>query len=140
MKRPSPASLDAANRLLACEGGPGGSAEECAEAAGRVYEKLRVQFVALVGSAGFQVLFARSANWTRSQFAPFGDNAAVESSAKLRERLRAQEPGAVAAMAANLFAAFLSLITTFIGEQLTTEMLRRAWPALGQIAPMEAKK
>ena len=38
----------------------------------------------------------------------------------------AQEPGAVAASAANLFAAFLSLITTFIGEQLTTEMLRRA--------------
>lgn len=140
MKKPSPADLDAANRLLACEGGPGGSAGECAAAAERVYEKLRVQFVALVGSAGFQVLFARSANWTRSQFSAFGDNAAVESSAKLHERLRAQEPGAVAAMAANLFAAFLSLITTFIGEQLTTEMLRRAWPALGQGAPTEAEK
>jgi DNA-binding NarL/FixJ family response regulator len=32
----------------------------------------------------------------------------------------------VAATAANLFAAFLSLLTTFIGEQLTGEMLRRA--------------
>ena len=126
MKMPSPADLDAANRLLTYEGGPGGSADECAAAAERVYEKLRMQFAGLVGSAGFQVLFARSANLTRSQFTAFGDNAAVESSAKLRERLRAQEPGAVAATAATLFAAFLSLITTFIGEQLTTEMLRRA--------------
>jgi DNA-binding CsgD family transcriptional regulator len=122
---PSPADLDAANRLLIYEGGPGGSADECAAAAERVYEKLRMQFVALVGSAGFQVLFARSANLTRSQFTAFGDNAAVESSAKLRERLRAQEPGAVAATAANLFAAFLSLLTIFIGEELTTEMLRK---------------
>jgi hypothetical protein len=140
MKMPSPADLDAANRLLTYEGGPGGSADECAAAAERVYEKLRMQFAGLVGSAGFQVLFARSANLTRSQFTSFGDNAAVESSAKLRERLRAQEPGAVAATAANLFAAFLSLLTTFIGERLTTEMLRRAWPALGQSAPTETKK
>ena len=140
MKMPSPAELDAANRLLTYEGGLGGSADECAVAAQRVYDKLRAQFVALVGPAGFQVLFARSASLTRSQYPAFGDNAAVESSAKLRERLRAQEPGAVAAMAANLFAAFLSLITTFIGEQLTTEMLRRAWPELGQSAPTEAKK
>jgi DNA-binding CsgD family transcriptional regulator len=127
MKTPSPADLDAANRLLTYEGGPGGSADECAAAAERVYEKLRVRFVSLVGSAGFQVLFARSASLTRSQYTAFGDNAAVESSAKLRERLRAQEPGAVAATAANLFAAFLSLITTFIGEQLTTQMLRSTW-------------
>ena len=40
--------------------------------------------------------------------------------------MRAQEPGALAATAANLFATFLSLLTTFIGEPLTTEMLRRA--------------
>jgi hypothetical protein len=140
MKMPSPAHLDAANRLLTYEGGPGGSADESAAAAERVYEKLRIHFVALVGAPGFQVLFARSASLTRRQFTAFGDNAAVESSAKLRECLRAQEPDAVAAMAATLFAAFLSLLTTFIGEQLTTEVLRRTWPAFAQSAPTEAKK
>ncbi len=41
MKKPGPADVDAARRLLAYEGGDGGSAEECAAAAGRVVGRRR---------------------------------------------------------------------------------------------------
>jgi|SRR5579859_6235066 len=141
MKRPSPADEDAARRLLAYEGGNGGTAEECIAAVGRVYEKLDVQFAPLVGSAGFQALLARSAKLMQGEFPCLGERAAVESSTRLRECLRAQDPGAIAATAAGLFGAFLGLLTTFIGERLTTEVLRRAWPAIGDSAfKEEAKK
>jgi hypothetical protein len=140
MKKPSPADVDAARRLLTYEGGSGGSAEECAAAAGRVYEKLQLQFAPLVGSAGFQSLFARSAKLAQGEFPCLGESAALESSTKLRECLRAQEPDAITAAAAALFGAFLGLLTPFIGERLTTEVLRRAWPAIGESAFKEDAK
>jgi hypothetical protein len=141
MKRPSPADEDTARRLLACEGGNGGTAEERIAAVGRVYEKLDLQFAPLVGSAGFQALLARSAKLLQGEFPGLGKSAAVESSTSLRECLRAQDPETIAATAAGLFGAFLGLLKTFIGERLTTEVLRRAWPAIGNSAfKEEAKK
>ena len=138
--KPSPAQVDAAKRFLAYEGGSGGSAEECAAAAGRVYEKLDLHLAPLVGSAGIRVLLKRSAKLVHGEFPCLVDSAAVESSTKLRACLQGQDPGAIAATAAALFGAFLTLITTFIGEQLTTEVLQRAWPAIKERAPKETEK
>jgi hypothetical protein len=138
MKKPSPAHVDAARRLLAHEGGNGGSAEADAAAAARVYEKLHLHLTPLVGLAAVQVLFARSAKLTRGEFPRLGDSAFVESSTKLQECLRAQEPAVIEEAAAALFGAFLDLITTFIGEALMTEVLRRAWPAVEESAAKES--
>jgi hypothetical protein len=138
--KPSPAQVDAAKRLLAYEGGIGGGAEECAAAAGRVYEKLHLQLVPLVGSAGVRVLLARSAKLTQGEFPCLRDRAAVESSTKLRACLQGQDPVAIAATAAALFGAFLTLITTLIGERLTMEVLRRTWPAVDPSTPKETKR
>jgi hypothetical protein len=140
MRKPSPAHVDAARRLLAGEGGGGGGAEADAAAAGRVYEKLYLHVAPLVGVAAVQVLFARSAKLTKGAFPCLGASAAVESATKLRECLQAQEPGVIAEAAAALFGAFLDLITTFIGEALMTEVLRRAWPAVEGSAAKETKK
>jgi hypothetical protein len=141
MKKPSPEDVEAAKRLLAFEGGTSGSAEECAVAVSRIYEKLRLQFAPLVGSAGFQALMSRSAKLTRNEFPCLAESATVESSTQLRDCLRTQEPGAIAATAAALLGAFLGLLKTFIGERLTTEVLRGAWPAIGEsLFKEEAKK
>ena len=127
-------------RLLAEEGAAGGSADECATAAGRVYDKLHAQLAPLVGPAGVRALFVRSAKLTKSEF-PFLEVAALESSTTLRECLRAQEPAVAVRAAAVLFGTFFALITTFVGERLTTQVLRGAWPMIEETAPpRETKK
>lgn len=131
--------FDAAKRLLASEGCNGGGAEEYADAAGRVYAKLHLLLDPLVGTAGVQALLRRSAKLSQEEFACLGDSAVVESAAKLRDALLAQESNA-AATAAAFFGAFLALMTTFIGERLTAEVLRRAWPTIEESAPKETEK
>jgi hypothetical protein len=138
MQKPSPAQMDAARRLLAYESG--GKGEEQVAAAVRVYEKLCLQFATLLGAVAVQVLLKRSAKMTSAEFPGLAESAAGGSATKLREYLQAQEPVTIAAAAEALFAAFLTLITTFVGEQLTAEVLRRAWPALQESAPKETKK
>ena len=138
MQKPSPAQMDAARRLLLYESG--GKAEEQVAAAVRVYEKLRLQFATLLGTAAVQVLLTRSAKMTRDEFPGLAKSAVVGSPTEFRAYLQAQEPGTISAAAEALFAAFLTLITTFVGEQLTAEVLRRAWPALEESAPKETKK
>jgi hypothetical protein len=132
--------VDAAKRLLACERGNGGGAEEDAAAAGRVYEKLHLQLVPLVGLPAVQVLFVRSAKLTQGEFPCFRERAAVESGSNLRESLRVEEPAVIEEAAAALFGAFLDLITTFIGEALMTKVLGRAWPAIEESAAKETEK
>ena len=136
MNRPSPAQLETARRLLVHEGAAG-SAGECATAAGRVYDKIHAHLGPLLGAAGVQLLLVRSAKLTQPEFS-FLDVAVVEDSTKLRERLQAQDPAVATESAAALFATFFALVTTFIGERLTTQVLRRAWPTIEE-APMETR-
>ena len=128
-----------ARRLLSLEGAAG-SALECAAAAGRVYDKLHVHLAPLVGAAGVQLLLARSVKMTRGEVACLSDVAILESSAKLRECLQAQDPTVATEAAATLFGTFFALIITFIGERLTTQVLRSAWPTISETAPRETGK
>lgn len=123
-----------ARQLLAHEGAVPGSSAECAAAAGRVYDKLHAHLAPLLGSAGVRALLVRSAKLRQDQF-PFLELAVVDSSTKLRECLRAQDTAVATEAAAALFGTFFALITTFIGERLTTQALRRAWPTIEEMAP-----
>ena len=127
--------MDRARRLLVHEGAAV-SADTCATAAGRVFDKLTSQLAPLVGAAGVQALFARSAKLAKGDVASLAE-ASTLSSATLRECLRAQDPGLAMQSAADLFGTFISLITTFIGERLTTEVLRSTWPTFEETAPTE---
>ena len=138
MNRPNPAHVERARRLLAHEGAAG-SADECAAAAARVYDNLHAHLDPLVGAAGVQSLLARSAKLTHGEFS-FLEVSILEGSTKLRECLRAQDPGVAAAATAALFGTFFALVTTFIGERLTTQVLRRAWPTIEETAPRKTKK
>jgi hypothetical protein len=135
------AQIEMARRLLAHEGAATSPAE-CAASASRVYEKIDAQLAPILGAAGVRALFARSAKFAEERF-PFLDASAIESSAMLRECLQAQDVSVAADAAALLFGALFALLTTFIGERLTTQVLRRAWPTIEQMTAStspEAKK
>jgi len=112
--------------LLAHEGAASSQDARANTAAGRVYDKLQLQMGPLLGVAGVHLLFMRSAK--------------LESSTKLRERLQAQDPAVATESAAALFGTFLTLSTAFIGERLTTQVLRNAWPTFEKIETREKHK
>ena len=139
LNRPSPAQMERARRLLAHEGAAGSADERATTAAGRVYDKLHAHMAPLVGAAGVQLLFQRSAKLAQGEFACLDEVSILEGSTKLRECLQAQDPAVATESAAALFGTFFALLTTFIGERLTTQVLRSAWPTIEEAAPRETK-
>jgi hypothetical protein len=129
---------DWARRLLAREGASG-SAADCATAAGRIYDKLHARLDPILGVAGVHALFLRSARLSSHELASIPDAAALESSTKLVECLRAQDPATALASSTALFGTFYMLITNFIGEGLTSQVLRGAFPALEETSTEEPK-
>lgn len=135
MSRPSPAQTERARRLLAHEAG----ADPGATAASRVYDKLHAHMAPLVGVAGVQLLFVRSAKLARGEFAWLSDVSILEGSTMLRERLQTRDAVDLES-AVNLFGTFFALVTTLIGERLTTQILRGAWPTIADVAPTETNE
>jgi hypothetical protein len=109
-----------ARRLLELEGG----------AAGAVYDELHAQLSPVIGATGVELLFVRSAKLAGGDFTGIAGVSLLEGSAKLRECLAARDPLVSPESAAELFATFIALLATFIGERLTTQLLHRAWPAI----------
>lgn len=140
MTRPNPAQLERARRLLAHEGAADSAGEPATTAASRVYDKLHAHMAPLVGSIGVQLLFLRSAKLAKGDFECFAEVSSLEGSTKLRERLQAKDPAVTMESAAMLFATFFALLTTFIGERLTNQVLRSAWPTLEGAAPGETNE
>jgi len=138
MNRPNPAQIERARRLLAHEGAAG-SAERATTAAGRVYDRLHAHLAPLVGGAGVQLLFMRSAKLVQGEFASLAEVSGLEGSTKLRERLQTRTPALATESVVALFGAFFTLITTFIGERLTTQVLLGAWPTFEETAPEKTK-
>ena len=135
--RAGAAQVERAKRLLASEGSTG-HPESCAAAAGRVYDKLDAHLAPLLGRKGVQALFARSAKLAQIDLAPVAEmTSGDEGSTKLRAYLQPLEPALAAETAAALFGTFLDLITTFIGERLTVQVLRSAWPTIEEVPPRE---
>jgi hypothetical protein len=77
-----------------------------------------------------EALFARSAKLAHDERAGAAEVVDMGSATSLAAALRALEPGDAAATTETLFATFLALIATFIGERLTLQALRRAWPTI----------
>ncbi|MDP2341053.1 MAG: hypothetical protein Q8O67_08850 [Deltaproteobacteria bacterium] len=123
-----------AKRLLALEAGAG-TAETTAAA--RVFDKLRLHLSPLLGDAGVQLLFVRSAKLVDGEFAGLVNVSVFERFARLRATLEGDDAVALGS-AELLFATFFALITSFIGDRLTTEVLRAAWPTLSATTPPES--
>ena len=135
------AQVERAKTLLASEGCSAGDAEACAAAAGLVYDKLDAHLAPLIGRAGVQALFARSAKLVQTDRASLAEVVSgTDGSTKLRAVLGSLEPAVALEIAAALFGTFLDLITTFIGDRLTVQVLRSAWPAIEETHPRETDK
>lgn len=130
----NPAQRELATQLLAQEQ-QGDSAQERAAAAARVYEKLQLHLAPLVGGTGFRALFARSITLTAPRFPFLAGLTEVkpdDAAGALRACLQAETPEVVTEVAVSVFGAFLSLLATYVGERLTAQLLRAAWPSLGE--------
>ena len=118
----------------------GTAAPNAKTAASRVYDKLHERMDPLVGVAGVQLLFVRSAKLAQGEFAWLAEVSILEGSTKLRERLQTQDPAIAPESVVNLFGIFFALVTTLIGERLTTQILRAAWPTIEDAAPTETNQ
>jgi len=129
----APLYAEMALRALAAEGA-GDDAAGIAAASVKVHDRLRAGLAPLLGAPGVDALLARSAQLAAREL-PLLERVFDGGAARLGERLREQTPEAASSAAVALFGTFLSLITTFIGERLTTLALRNAWPALVEPTP-----
>ncbi len=140
MSKAGPAQLERARRLLAHEVAADRAPGPASTAASRVYDKLYSQMAPLVGDSGVHMLFMRSAALAKGEFARLSVLSAPEASKQLRESLQAPRSAAATESDAALFGNLFSLMNIFIGERLTSQVLRGAWPAFEEAAPTEKHK
>jgi hypothetical protein len=138
--RPNATQMELARRLLAREGLSDGGAAEEATAAERVYDKLSARLAVLLGPLGVRALFARSARLVEPEYPRLAELATIEGVTNLRGCLQTLDPAVATETAVALFGTFLALVTTFVGDRLTTELLRGAWPMIEEPPPAEEKK
>lgn len=119
-------------RMLAREAGTDANAPAIAAAARRLCERFAQQMTPLIGDAGVAAICARSLHLTQRNVpglapvrasdqgdAPFG---------LLQLSLEQQAPAAATEAAVAVLATASELLASFIGESLTTSLLREAWP------------
>jgi hypothetical protein len=137
-----PALRQLALTVLAQHSGSEGAAEGLAAAARRAYEELAQVSTPLIGQVGVDALIARAVHLAQQEYpwlsAAPGSDTANEPFARVIASLGRQNPAMATEGTAAVFATFAGLLVTFIGEALTTSLLRQAWPgAFVDAADME---
>jgi len=119
-------------RMLAREAGTGANAPAIAAAARRLCERFAEQLTPLIGDAGVAAIWARSLHLTERNVRGLASvRAAAQGDAPfahLQLSLEQQEPAAATEAAVAVLATASELLASFIGEGLTTSLLREAWP------------
>ena len=119
-------------RMLAREAGTGANAPAIAAAARRLCERFAEQLTPLIGVAGVAAICARSLHLTQLTvpgLAPVRASAQGDAPfALLQLSLEQQEPTVATDAAVALLATISELLALFVGESLTTSLLREAWP------------
>jgi hypothetical protein len=135
MKPATPALMEAIQRLRELEaGGETPTSAQSVATATRLHEKLAQHVAPVVGEAGFEALFFHSVKITKSTFVCLRElrttGSTQEALRQFFERLEKQEPAVVAAITEAVMATLITTLCTFIGEDLTWQLLRGAWPDL----------
>lgn len=132
---PTPETL--ARRLLAYETGATKRPEELTAAGERTYLRLREHLAVLLGSTGFDALWTRAMHLAEQKFRA-GDNAAANISFPthapraygLYATVRGRDSDAIQYNLAVAFASFMTLLFTFIGQELGLRFMYQIWPDL----------
>ena len=129
-----PATEELARQLLASEAGEKKRPEELAAAGERAYLRLRERLAVLLGPTGFDALWARAMHLAQPKFRSGDDTAAEESVPMHGYALHAAVRGRDSAVGQHnlvvAFASFITLLFTFIGEELSLRFIRQIWPDL----------
>jgi hypothetical protein len=130
----SPVPEALARRLLASEAGGKTSPQELAAAGERIYLRLRERLAVVLGSIGFDTLWARAMHLSQRQFPSANDTAAEESfpthAYGLHTAMRGRDSAAIHHNLVVVFTSFIRLLFTFIGEELSLHFIRQLWPEL----------
>jgi hypothetical protein len=98
----------------------------------RAYDELAADLIPLVSESGFDALMARALQLAQREFPAgtesHGDEQPTRTIEQVSLWLERQDQRKTIAAAAAMFEALAALITTLIGESLTTRYLRKAWP------------
>lgn len=107
-------------------------AKGVAAAARRTHEELTAVLAPLISPSGVEALLGRAFVLAQREYPAEerrGDNTPPdEPFGQVNRWLERQAPSAAADAAAAMFATFAQLLTTLIGEPLTTRYLQKAWP------------
>jgi hypothetical protein len=118
--------------VLAQHAGSAASAEALGAAARRAYDDLAHVSTPLIGQVGLDALTGRALHLAQREYSWLADAREPEQTgepfARVIVRLARQNPAVATEAAAAVFASFAGLLVTFIGEPLTTGLLRKAWP------------
>lgn len=119
-------------RVITRRVGSSTAASAVAEAARLTHDDLTAVFAPLISAGGVHALWGRALDLARREY-PAGersdDNVTKdEPFAQASLWLVEQAPSVATDAAAEMFATFAELLTTLIGEPLTTRYLEKAWP------------
>ena len=120
-------------RVLRHQAGPDADAAALAAAARRSYEDLANALAPLIGQTGIDTLAARAVHlaqrdypWLATTRNPLQQQEGPFTQVTLS--LEQQDAALATEAAAAVLATFTGLLYTFVGESLTTRMMRQAWP------------
>jgi hypothetical protein len=119
-------------RMLMHQAGPDADAAALAAAARRAYDELAGVLVPLIGQVGIDALAARAVHLAQQAY-PWLAKTRDPEPAKgpfthVVSALEQQEPALATEAAAAVLATFTGLLATFVGESLTSRLMRKAWP------------
>jgi hypothetical protein len=108
------------------------SPEALAAAGERLYLRLRAHLAVLFGATGFDALWARAIHIALRDLRPVDAPAAAAptSAYGLHAAVRGRDAAAVQQTLLAAFTSFISLLFTFIGEELGAHLIHQLWPDL----------
>jgi hypothetical protein len=123
-----------ARRLVEHEAGGRMEVRALAEAAERVCMRLHDRLVSLVGPDGFRIMLTNAVDITRSEHSFLQ---AIDARAELNgcfahltDAVNGRPPEEALAGVTRLLAEFIGLLGSFVGDTLTTRLVRGAWPEI----------
>jgi hypothetical protein len=128
----TPALRQLAVRVLMHQAGPNADAAALAAAARRAYDELARVVAPLIGQVGIDALAARAVHLARREYPWLATTREPEQPdgpfTQVNYSMEQQDPALATEAAAAVLAIFTGLLATFIGEPLTTRLMRKAWP------------
>ena len=117
---------------MAHHAGPGAGAEALAAGSQRAYDDLARVSAQLIGHAGVDALTGRALHLAQKEYPWLVHRREPEQPEGAFEQviacLKRQDPEVAKEAAGTVLATLAALLVAFIGESLTMQLLRKAWP------------